>query len=51
MPSSRAARLCPGAVFLPPDFPRYRRESEEIFRIFRAFTPLVQAVSIDEAKV
>jgi DNA polymerase-4 len=34
---------------LPPDFPRYRRESEEIFRIFGAFTPLVQAVSIDEA--
>ncbi|HLE85657.1 MAG TPA: DNA polymerase IV [Thermoanaerobaculia bacterium] len=49
MPSSRAARLCPAAVFLPPDFPRYRRESEEIFRIFGAFTPLVQAVSIDEA--
>ncbi len=49
MPSSRAVRLCPQAVFLPPDFPRYRRESEEIFRIFRSFTPLVQAVSIDEA--
>jgi DNA polymerase IV len=49
MPSSRAARLCPQAIFLPPDFPRYRRESEEIFRIFRSFTPLVQAVSIDEA--
>jgi DNA polymerase-4 len=49
MPSSRAARLCPQAVFLPPDFPRYRRESEEIFRIYRELTPLVQAVSIDEA--
>lgn len=49
MPSSRAARLCPQAVFLPPDFPRYRRESEEIFRIYREITPLVQAVSIDEA--
>jgi len=49
MPSSRAARLCPQAVFLPPDFPRYRRESEEIFRVYRDFTPVVQAVSIDEA--
>lgn len=49
MPSSRAARLCPQAVFLPPEFGRYRRESEEIFRIYRDFTPLVQAVSIDEA--
>ncbi len=49
MPSARAVRLCPGAVFLRPDFPRYRRESEEIFRIYRELTPLVQAVSIDEA--
>lgn len=49
MPSSRAVRLCPQAVFLPPDFPRYRRESEEIFRIYRELTPQVQAVSIDEA--
>lgn len=49
MPSSRAARLCPRAIFLAPEFPRYRRESEEIFRIYRDYTPLVQAVSIDEA--
>jgi DNA polymerase IV len=49
MPSSRARRLCPGAVFLPPDFRRYHRESEKIFAIYRDFTPLVQAVSIDEA--
>src|SRR5689334_16766777 len=31
MPSSRARRLCPQAVFIPPDFRRYRRESEKIF--------------------
>ncbi len=49
MPAARALRLCPGAVFLRPDFPRYRRESEEIFRIYHDFSPLVQAVSIDEA--
>ena len=49
MPAARAVRLCPGAVLLRPDFPRYRRESEEIFRIYREYTPLVQAVSIDEA--
>src|SRR5712692_4774933 len=23
LPAIRAARLCPGAVFVPPDFPRY----------------------------
>jgi DNA polymerase-4 len=49
MPSSQAVRLCPHAVFLPPDFRRYHRESEKIFAIYREVTPLVQAVSIDEA--
>lgn len=49
MPASRAVLLCPHAVFLPPDFSRYRRESEAIQAIFRTFTPLVQVVSIDEA--
>jgi DNA polymerase IV len=49
MPSSQARRLCPEAVFIPPDFRRYGRESEKIFAIYREFTPLVQAVSIDEA--
>ncbi len=49
MPSSRAIRLCPEVVFIPPDFRRYSRESEKIFAIYREITPLVQAVSIDEA--
>jgi DNA polymerase IV len=49
MPSSQAKRLCPDAIFIPPDFRRYSRESEKIFTIYREFTPLVQAVSIDEA--
>ncbi|MGH9380310.1 MAG: DNA polymerase IV [Thermoanaerobaculia bacterium] len=49
MPSARAHRLCPEALFLPPDFRRYRRESQRIFAIFREFTPLVQTVALDEA--
>ena len=49
MPAARALRLCPQAIFLKPDFARYRRESEQIFDVFRRFTPLVQQVSIDEA--
>jgi DNA polymerase-4 len=49
MPSSRARRLCPDVIFIPPDFRRYSRESEKIFDIYREITPLVQAVSIDEA--
>jgi len=49
MPASHAKRLCPGAVFLTPDFPRYHRESEKIFAIYREYTPIVQTVSLDEA--
>jgi DNA polymerase-4 len=49
MPSATARRLCPDAIFIPPDFRRYSRESKEIFAIYREVTPLVQAVSIDEA--
>ncbi len=49
MPSARARRLCPDAVFLKPDFQRYRAESQKIFEIFRGFGDVVQPVSIDEA--
>ncbi len=49
MPSARAHRLCPQAIFLPADFPRYRKVSAEVVAIFREFTPVVQVVSIDEA--
>ncbi len=49
MPAARAVRLCPDAIFLKPDFRRYRRESEQVFAIYRELTSLVQAVSIDEA--
>lgn len=49
MPAARARRLCPDAVFLRPDFPRYRRESDRIFAIYREITPKVETVSLDEA--
>ncbi|NDY41642.1 DNA polymerase IV [Dissulfurirhabdus thermomarina] len=49
MPMTRARRLCPGAVVLPPRAARYREVSRAVFEIFRSFTPLVEPVSIDEA--
>lgn len=49
MPSREAFRLCPQAVFLPPDMPRYAAVSRQVFAIFERFTPLVEPVSIDEA--
>ena len=49
MPSVEARRLCPDAVFLRGDMARYSRESKRVFAIFRDFTPVVEAISIDEA--
>ena len=49
MPAAQAVRRCPQAVFLKPDFPRYRAESEKIFDILRTFTPVIQPASLDEA--
>jgi DNA polymerase-4 len=49
MPTFRALKLCPRAVFLRPRMERYRQKSAEVFRIFRSFTPLVEGLSLDEA--
>jgi DNA polymerase IV len=49
MPAAQARRVCPQTVFIWPDFPRYRRESDAIFAIFRDFSPLVEPASLDEA--
>ena len=49
MPVARAQRLCPDAVFVPPDFGRYRAVSQQIGAIFRRYTPLVEPLSLDEA--
>jgi DNA polymerase IV len=49
MAAVRAERLCPNAVFLPPDFPRYRAVSREVREIFRRHTDLIEPLSLDEA--
>src|SRR5437899_1818279 len=49
MPASRAERICPDAVFLPPDFPRYRAVSRQAREIFTRHTDLVEPLSLDEA--
>jgi DNA polymerase IV len=49
MPAVRAERLCPNAVFLPPDFPRYRAVSHETRKIFKRHTDLIEPLSLDEA--
>ncbi|WP_203928594.1 DNA polymerase IV [Virgisporangium ochraceum] len=49
MPGARARRLCPHAVFLPPDFTEYAAASRAVMGIFRDVTPLVEPLSMDEA--
>jgi DNA polymerase-4 len=49
MPGVRARRLCPGLIFVPPNFSLYRLESDHILDIFFSFTPLVEQISLDEA--
>jgi DNA polymerase IV len=49
MPALRAERLCPDAVFVPPDFTRYRAASRLVRDIFLRHTALVEPLSLDEA--
>ena len=49
MPALRAERLCPEAVFVPPDFTRYRTASRAARDIFSRHTDLIEPLSLDEA--
>jgi DNA polymerase-4 len=49
MPAVRARRLCPDAVFLPPDFEAYQTHSNRFREILLSITPLVEPIALDEA--
>jgi DNA polymerase-4 len=49
MPAVRAERLCPTAVFIAPDFTRYRAVSSSVREIFKRHTDLIEPLSLDEA--
>lgn len=49
MPSARAKRLCPQAVFLAGDHGLYREVSQRLLNIYRSYSPLVEPLALDEA--
>ena len=49
MPASRARRLCPQAVFIPPRRSVYSEVSKQVMAVFRSVTPLVEPLALDEA--
>src|SRR6266542_3922025 len=51
MPSVRAKRLCPEAVFVPPDFDSYRAYSNRFREILLSMSPAVEPLALDEAFV
>jgi DNA polymerase IV len=48
-PAERARRLCPDAVFVPPDFELYRARSREVMAVLRTHVERVEVVGLDEA--
>jgi DNA polymerase IV len=49
MPAARARRLCPQAVFIPPDGAHYREVSRRLMGIVRSHVERVEVVGLDEA--
>jgi DNA polymerase-4 len=48
-PAERARRLCPQAVFIPPDFDHYRARSREVMAVLHDHVERVEVVGLDEA--
>lgn len=49
IPSSRAVRMCPHLILVPPNFELYKKESRQVREIFQRFTSIIQPLSLDEA--
>jgi DNA polymerase IV len=49
MPVTRARRLCPHALFIPPRHGLYSAVSKEVMAVFRTVTPEVEPLALDEA--
>src|SRR6059058_738194 len=47
MPAARAERMCPDAVFVPPDFTRYRTVSRQVREILTRHSDVIEPLSLD----
>lgn len=48
-PAARARRLCPEAIFVPPEFDYYRERSRAVMAVLRAHVERVEQMGLDEA--
>ena len=51
MPTKKALSLCKKLIILPVDIDKYKRESNEIFKVFKCYSKKIEPVSIDEAYI
>ncbi len=49
MSATRAHKLCPSGIFIPPNFQKYREVSKQIHEIFHRYTQVIEPLSLDEA--
>jgi DNA polymerase-4 len=48
-PAARARRLCPEAIFVPPEFEYYRARSRDVMAVVRSHVDRVEQMGLDEA--
>jgi DNA polymerase IV len=49
MTSSQAVRLCPDLILIPPDFSKYKVESQKVRKILERYSDRIEPLSLDEA--
>lgn len=51
MSTKKALSLCKNLIVLPVDIDKYKRESKEIFKVFKCYSKKIEPISIDEAYI